>query len=96
MKKEKSLTAPQRLVAAQLQDQKWDFNGRWMMKEEWSKQITAAARRLDLRPLTTSPHSQCTADKGRKFLLFSSNTDDEPSVLILQHRDMSKHNLAYI
>lgn len=44
----KSLTAPQRLVAAQLQDQKWDFNRRWMMKEEWLKQITAAARRLDL------------------------------------------------
>lgn len=41
-KKKTSLTAPQRLVAAQLQHQKWDFNRRWTMKEEWSKQITAA------------------------------------------------------
>lgn len=44
--RKKTLNAPWRVVAAHLQYQKWDFNRRWMMKEERSKQITAAATAL--------------------------------------------------
>lgn len=51
-------------------------------------------RRLDLRPLTAWPHSQCTSDKGRKFMLFFAVTltMSRLSLYWLQCRAVSKHN----
>lgn len=81
--RKKTLNAPRRVVAAHLQYQKWDFNRRWMMKEERSKQITAAATALTSGLWQHGLTPSAPATKEGNSCFFRSNADDEPSVLAL-------------
>lgn len=81
--RKKTLNAPWRVVAAHLQYQKWDFNRRWMMKEERSKQITAAATALTSGLWQHGLTPSAPATKEGNSCFFRSNADDEPSVLAL-------------